>query len=318
MKNIGTLIKCTRELKGLSQTQLAHDICSPKYIYLIEKSERIPSVEILEAIGSRMDVDFFEYLPYADCYDPIFVKFSIDSFNISRRTYNFEKLEIETLKAQESIDFKNNPWLGEIAYNKAILQTFNHEDYAGTIEILKPSISELGANPEHGNLHIKDFSPVLARLYNMLFISYMKSGLTSEAYELIDFLALHLSGKKNIQKYQDIYISISQNYIKTLYSRCLYANQLSACEDLISLQLETSKTDRLYLTTFLKALALNALDRNVEGKELLKKTLYLGCGIGEEKFLQVLLRSNNIRNLFLEEPCMLDFIDCILEKAKEV
>src|SRR5439155_5205677 len=46
-----------RERAGLSQRALARDICTPAYISRLEKGERIPSLQLLRRLASRVGAD---------------------------------------------------------------------------------------------------------------------------------------------------------------------------------------------------------------------------------------------------------------------
>ena len=58
---VGRRLKDAREAAGVSQRRLAFPGCSPAYISRIEAGERIPSLQILRELGSRLGVDA-EYL----------------------------------------------------------------------------------------------------------------------------------------------------------------------------------------------------------------------------------------------------------------
>ncbi|MGI9659286.1 MAG: helix-turn-helix domain-containing protein, partial [Gaiellaceae bacterium] len=60
-REVGRRLKEAREAAGVSQRRLAFPGCSPAYISRIEAGERIPSLQILRELGSRLDVDA-EYL----------------------------------------------------------------------------------------------------------------------------------------------------------------------------------------------------------------------------------------------------------------
>ena len=42
---IGTILRQLRETAGLNRKQLCEGICTEKYLYIIERSQRTPSVE---------------------------------------------------------------------------------------------------------------------------------------------------------------------------------------------------------------------------------------------------------------------------------
>ena len=50
-------LRAARERAGLSQRSLARGICTPAYVSRLEKGERIPSLQLLRRIASRLGVD---------------------------------------------------------------------------------------------------------------------------------------------------------------------------------------------------------------------------------------------------------------------
>jgi tetratricopeptide (TPR) repeat protein len=53
---VGERLKAAREQAGLSQRQLSFPGCSPAYISRIESGDRIPSLQLLRELGSRLNV----------------------------------------------------------------------------------------------------------------------------------------------------------------------------------------------------------------------------------------------------------------------
>jgi tetratricopeptide (TPR) repeat protein len=50
-------LRVAREAVGLSQRQLARDICTPAYVSRLEKGERIPSLQLLRRLADRLGCD---------------------------------------------------------------------------------------------------------------------------------------------------------------------------------------------------------------------------------------------------------------------
>src|SRR5881396_2214463 len=53
---VGRRLKEARERAGLSQRQLSFPGCSPAYISRIESGDRIPSLQLLRELGTRLGV----------------------------------------------------------------------------------------------------------------------------------------------------------------------------------------------------------------------------------------------------------------------
>jgi len=101
-----------------SSIELAHGICTDKYIYLIEKGERSPSTEILRLLGNRLGVDYVVYYEYLDCLDPIRVREFMIQMKVIRKNNNQAELMEVTLEAKKIPDFNTLPWKYEVVLNE--------------------------------------------------------------------------------------------------------------------------------------------------------------------------------------------------------
>lgn len=66
MKLRGDIFKQIRRKRGLSQTALAEGICTQATISLMEKQNRIPKMNILTALCSRLDISANEIIENDD------------------------------------------------------------------------------------------------------------------------------------------------------------------------------------------------------------------------------------------------------------
>lgn len=66
MNYIGSIIRDSRNRLRMSRKELAENICSEKYLYLIEKGDRTPSSEITRLLGDKVGVDIFKYYAVYD------------------------------------------------------------------------------------------------------------------------------------------------------------------------------------------------------------------------------------------------------------
>jgi tetratricopeptide (TPR) repeat protein len=53
---VGLRLKAAREQRGLSQRELAGDTCSAGYVSRLELGQRVPSIQLLRQLGSRLDL----------------------------------------------------------------------------------------------------------------------------------------------------------------------------------------------------------------------------------------------------------------------
>lgn len=93
MGHIGTIIEKYRQALNMSRKELSENICSEKHIYLIEKGQRSPSTNMLKLLGDRLGVDFFEFLPYLDCNEPLVIRDKLRNFYTYRINLDFDSLK---------------------------------------------------------------------------------------------------------------------------------------------------------------------------------------------------------------------------------
>jgi len=58
--NFGEMIEKIRKFKGMTRNSLADGICSPTYIYNIERGDNYPTAYVLEGISRKFDIDVIE------------------------------------------------------------------------------------------------------------------------------------------------------------------------------------------------------------------------------------------------------------------
>lgn len=155
MNQIGTIIRYYREINALSREKLSEGICSPKYLYLIEKGERTPSNAILAKFGERMNTNLFEYYSYLECDDPIIVKKIIEDFSLHRRHLDYDWLALYQDIGESVPDFNKIPWKFEVGFNKALLKlVVEHKSSEAARDILD-TISQMPAAYQYSVCHLR-------------------------------------------------------------------------------------------------------------------------------------------------------------------
>lgn len=143
MNYIGNVIKDHRSMIHMSRRALASNICSDKYLYLIEKGERTPSTEVTRLLGDKMGVDLFKYHEYLNCFDPVRVNLFIEKFNRYRRESDFRSLAVVTEEASKMEDYLNDPWKYEIELNLLCIQVLSEGDFLQAIPMIEEIIKEM-------------------------------------------------------------------------------------------------------------------------------------------------------------------------------
>lgn len=209
MNHIGNVIKEYRTMLHLSRKKLSTDICSEKYLYMIERGDRTPSTEVMRLLSDRMGVDIFKYYEYLDCAEPIKVCSFVEEFYRCRRENNFNAILKDTEKASHLQDFHNAPWKHEITINHLMVKVFSENDSMRTIPMLSDAIAEIKREGVH--------NIVLASLYVLLSTCYQMACDIDNARKNVALACEIINGKQRMMKYVYITTVVKINKITMHY-----------------------------------------------------------------------------------------------------
>lgn len=247
MNHIGNVIKEVRCNLGMSRSELSENICSEKYLYLIEKGERTPSTEIVRLFSAKLDADIFEYYKYLGCIDPIKVCEAIKQFNTYRRIADFESLRKLSDSMAVLPDFQKMHWKYEIEVNRLSYMVFVDQKCNEAITLIKELLSQI--EPKYSE------EEYTANLYLLLSTCYQILNDIDGANQALSVAYQIVQNKQNIAAYNQIIISVKLNAM-TLYH--LSEEYDAAIEEglLINrLQLESNSYERANFTFYYLAYA---------------------------------------------------------------
>ncbi|MFA9464761.1 MAG: multiprotein-bridging factor 1 family protein [Velocimicrobium sp.] len=209
MAYIGNIIKEYRNKMGISRKELSENICSEKYVYLIEKGTRTPSVEVSRAFGDRMGVDLFKYYEYLDCINPIEVEEIIGRFNKYRIENDMDALQEATDKAFLLPDFHRKPWVYEIDHNRIAYMTLKEGRCCEAIKEIKNKIQNVESKYSK--------SICFARFYILLSTCYqMIMDLDNAQYAVLAASEI-IANKQNVEKNAQVVIAVKISEITLHY-----------------------------------------------------------------------------------------------------
>ncbi len=310
MKNVGHMIYLARKKAGITQRELAQGLCTSKYIYLIEKCARQPSIDMLEAMGERIGIDFFEYLPYVSCHDPFTVKMNVDLFNHLRAKRAFDQLTESTLAAAQHPDFLAFPWNAEIVYNEALVKMYQLDDFEGA---KAHSFQYLNRHDDPDSFYQRKYlrlHPSIIRLYNLIAVCDIHLDLFEEAQIRFRFLRDYLKQRKDFSYYSAIAISVNINYCQTI-GKVDPEKQLEAVNELIELQVRSNKLDRLYLSYHIKGSALLALGDENMAITYFQRAFFAGMALSEWNSLKNLLQEKDVLSMVEKGIFKVDLISLV-------
>jgi len=158
MNQIGNIIKELRESANITRVQLCNGICTDKYLYMIEKGQRTPSVEILKLFSDRLHCNLFEFCEYLSYPDPLRTRAMIERLNECRYKSDMPGLREAVERARKMAAFKREPLKYYLETNSLIEKILCQRSFAQGVESAEHLLSKIPdryiAEPFVVELHI--------------------------------------------------------------------------------------------------------------------------------------------------------------------
>lgn len=238
---IGDIIKKKRISQGLTKSELAEGICSQKYIYLIEKNKRNPSVRIINQLNEKLGTDLFQYYPYLGFNDAIAIVKHKDNMERYIQSGDIMNLRKEAICASKLDDFKAEPLnrdilVAELAY-EGLIEGKTSKVVTETINLLK-------------NEELNIDSITLVNIYVLLSSCYQIEGQFVKAEEAIESAYSIIEKKFTCTKYRTVIISVMISLTSFLYHTKKYDGLIKHANTLLAFQEQHHEYDRIYYAYF--------------------------------------------------------------------
>ena len=267
MSFIGSIIEEYRRTNKISRKDLSENICTEKYIYLIEKGERNPSAYFIKLLGDRLGVDLFSYYEYLDCKNPIAVKRYIDRFEIYRARLEPQLLHDTTKAAMELPDFSDEPWSFEIEINKLFYDIFAKYEYMKSIHKINSFLNRVGYMYSKGIY--------VANAYILLSTCYIFLGDHRNAKKASEFAYNAIGNKYHIKRYEKSITNIKVNIMTLSYLLGEYDNVIQEGNEILNYKKCSDSYDRAHYAFFYLAFANYQKGQEDKAIEYFKKGIYL-------------------------------------------
>ena len=267
MNHIGSLIKEFRNRLSISQKTLAEDICSEKFIYLIEKGDRTPSAEMTKLIGNRLGVDLFDYFQYLDCKNPIEVREYMSKIILNRQKGNYKLVNEMLEKAILLPDFKQKPWCYEIDINRIFYMSFVEHRYEEAIEEVELLISRM--DPKyHSDVY-------MANIYTLLSKTYLLNNDLENSKKALVLAQDAIQNKEHNSKYAFCIIGVRISAITLHYLSGEYKETIEEGMKLLEYHSENSACERIFYSYFFLAFAYYKLGNIEQALNWFKKGIFM-------------------------------------------
>lgn len=230
----------------MTRENLAKGICSSKYIYMLERGDRSPSVEMIAKIGEAMQEDLLRYIPYADCDDPVGVARIMEKINESNSHSDYLNLKALTQKAKTMEDFQRKPWSDELQYNEIFCEVYELPWSVAILEKVKEIILVNGGRVNMNDDSEGDLPNPLLKYYNLLAYYHFVAKDFDEAAWLIRHNYSRYKLLRHLPQYRESFISIGLNHLRTLAHSKSFAVMIDEAEDMIAFMRQVKSFDRLH------------------------------------------------------------------------
>ncbi len=239
----------------MSRSVLAKGICSEKTIYYIEKEQRSPSVTLLGALGNRLGIDLFEYLPYMDYQEPLKVKEALEKLEQIRSSLEVEALSQYLNELEQLPDFKKEPLSDYIEYSRLFCHLMRAADdkfYKQLSTVLEKR--KINLNKQQSSMsQLEDHMD--QRYVNLVGIYYMKKGWIEEGLSIFTWLFSQVGQLKDMRRFREHYIAIGLNYLHVLRINEKFVTLLEEAQSLIQYMKTVGSIDKLPICFWFRAIA---------------------------------------------------------------
>lgn len=267
MNHIGNLINGFRKNMNMTRADLAKDICTEKYIYLIEKGQRTPSSDILRLISDRLRVDIFSYFQYLDCIDPIKVHAIMKELQLCHRNTDFSATKKLVKIAEKIPDFKQEPWIFEVEANKIGYKIFNENKYEEAINDINYILD--GMELKYLNsIHVVNIYVLLSTCYQITGDFASAKDVALKAYEIS-------SNKNNFVGYAQYIVTAKINVLTLYYLSGEFDKAINIGEELLKYNNRESMSLRNHFIFAFLAFSYYKTKRYDEAFSYFKKSLLI-------------------------------------------
>jgi len=267
MSSIGEIIKEFRLMNNITRKKLSEDICTEKYIYLIETGRRTPSANVVRLISDKLETDLFDYYEYVDCINPILVKKYAEEFKMYRSRLDPELLNKSTNDAENLPDFKKSPWSFEIQINRFYYSIFAKEKYKDTIIEINKFLEKIKFTYPKKE-YVVNILVLLSSCYALLGDLRNAKNTSIKAYELF-------GDRYRSTDYDTTITNIKVNIMTMSYLLGEDDSVIHEGNEIIKYKYESGIYDRIHYAYFYTAFAFLKKGLYEESIERFKKGMYL-------------------------------------------
>lgn len=266
MGHIGTIIEKCRLAAGMSRKELSENLCSEKYIYLIEKGERTPSANLLKLMGERLGVYLFGFYMYLECIDPLYVREKMRFFHMCRINLDFKALKEASEEAGDMPDFRSKPWCFEIQLNNIYYLVFEEKKFSEAASMLDSLLKEAEA-------YVPTYI-FLINAHTLMSTCSLVTGDIVTAKKSAMYAYKVMQNNNDAGLYEQLLTKITINLMGAHYLSNEFDDVIEKGQELIRIKQTRDSYGKIHFVYLLMALAFYGKNQWDSAAEHLKKAVY--------------------------------------------
>ena len=189
---IGDIIKHYRIEKGLSQDELAENICSRKYISQLETHQNIPTLFIINALSAKLGVNLYDSYAVMLQHHDIETHKKIVGLNKALEEADFNKISSLVQAYQSLPEFQQGEPMQFLKYGECVYLSNVMLEYSKAIALAK---SAFPSNPVFSTQATQPtyLSNIELTLLNFIAVNTCRLGNYQEGKRYFDFLYDYLN-----------------------------------------------------------------------------------------------------------------------------
>ena len=266
MGHIGIIIEKCRQAVGMSRKELSVNICSEKYIYLIEKGKRTPSANLLKLMGEKLGVFLFGFYMYLDCVDPLYVREKMRFFHMCRINLDFKALKEASQEAEKMPDFRSKPWCYEIQLNNIYYLAFEEKKCSEAAIRLDRLLKEAEA---YGATYI-----FLINAHTLMTTCSLVTGDVAVAKKSALRAYEVMQNNNDAMLYEQLLTKITVNLMGVHYLSNEFDDVIKRGQELLDIKQKRDSYGKVHFVYLLMALAFYGKNQRDVAAEYLKKAVH--------------------------------------------
>lgn len=191
--NVGIIIKHLRKEKNLTQQELSEGICSGRYLNKIENGNSIPTLEIVNLLSARLNVNIYRYYFSALRHKSLATHEKIEQLNEYLAPGQIHNLKSFLEELESDSEFCDGEPFLVLSYAKAVYENAVNSDYSAALSAVEKALENM---PDIDSLEGKgllELTNVELNIFLLSAVLYKRCNQELKSFSYYMFLLKYLS-----------------------------------------------------------------------------------------------------------------------------